>query len=80
MVNNYVFSKTVHGKLVLKVNAINTNGFFLKTHYDTNKLVLEKKINDAGKNVPDFSWLVKKKLIMRQKLVKEKAKYLVLPV
>ena len=29
--------KTVYGKLVTKVNNIDTSGFILKTQYDTNK-------------------------------------------
>ena len=46
---NDVVKKTVHGKLVTKVNAIDTVGFVLKSQYNTYKSGLEKKINNAGK-------------------------------
>ena len=39
------------------VNAIDTNGFVLKTQYNTDKSRLEKKINDADKNIPDTNGL-----------------------
>ena len=48
-----VVKKTVHNKLVVKVNSIDTCTFVLKTKYDTDKTELEKKI-------PDTSGLVKK--------------------
>ena len=44
-----VVKKIVYDKLVTKVNAINSNAFVLKTQYNTDKLRLEKKINDAEK-------------------------------
>ena len=58
VVNNEVVKKTVYGKLVAKVNAIDTSGFVLKTKYDTCKLDLEKKICDEieGK-IPSISGL-----------------------
>ena len=43
----------MYGKLVAKVNNINTNYFVLKTKYDADKSELEKKL-------PDTSGLVKK--------------------
>ena len=43
----------MYGKLVAKVNNIDTCGFVLRTKYDTDKSGLEKK-------VPDTSKLVKK--------------------
>ena len=46
VVKNNVVKKTVHDKLVTKVNNIDTNDFVLKTNYDTNKTELEKKILD----------------------------------
>ena len=52
-VKNDVVKKTVHDKLVAKVNTIDTSGFVLKTKYDTDKSHLENKI-------PDTSGLVKK--------------------
>ena len=47
-------------KLFRKVNTMNTSGFVLKHHYDTDKSGLEKKINDADKKIPDTSGLLKK--------------------
>ena len=58
--NNEVVKKTVYDKLIAKVNAIDTSGFVLKTHYKTDKSDLEKKINDVDKKIPDTSELVKK--------------------
>ena len=48
-----LLKKTVHDKLVAKVNNTGTSGFVLKTKYDTDKSALERKI-------PDTSTLVKK--------------------
>ena len=53
VVKNDVVKKTVHDKLVAKVNSIDTTAFVLKTKYDIDKPELEKKI-------PDTSGLVKK--------------------
>ena len=39
----------MYKKLVAKVNKIDISGFVLKTKYDTNKPVLEKKISNTGK-------------------------------
>ena len=50
----------MYGKLVAKVNNIDTSGFVLKTKYDTDKSDLENKISDADKKIPDTSKLVKK--------------------
>ena len=48
VVNNDVVKKkkkkTVYDKLVTKFNTINTNGFVLKTQYNTDKSGLEKKM------------------------------------
>ena len=52
-----VVEKTVHDKLVNKVNAIDTIGFVSKTQYNTDKLDLEKEIDDADKTIPDTSAL-----------------------
>ena len=60
VVNNNVFKKTEYDKLVAKVNAIDTSGFFLKTQDDTDKSNLEKKLNDADKKISDIIGLVKK--------------------
>ena len=42
VVKNEVDKKTVYDKLVNKVNNIDTNGFILKTKYQTDKTELEK--------------------------------------
>ena len=52
-----VVEKTVHDKLVNKVNAIDTIGFVSKTQYNTDKLDLEKEIDDVDKTIPDTSAL-----------------------
>ena len=51
----------------------------MKTQYNTDKSGLEKKIDEAGKKIPDDSEIIKKQIIM-QKLLRQKAKYLVLLV
>ena len=53
IVKNDVVKKDIYNKLVAKVDNIDTNGFVLKTNYDTDKSELENKI-------PDTSGLVKK--------------------
>ena len=53
VVKNDILKKTVIGKLIAKVNSIDTSGFVLKTKYDTDKSEIENKI-------PDTSDLVKK--------------------
>ena len=45
-VKDDVVRKDVYNKLVAKVNAIDTNGFVLKTKYDTDRSELENKIPD----------------------------------
>ena len=60
VVDNDVVKKTMYDKLVTKVNAIVTSGFVLKTKYDADKLVLEKKISGAVKKIPDISGFVNK--------------------
>ena len=50
----------MYDNLVAKVSNIDTSGFVVKTKYDTDKSSLEKKINDADKNIPSTSGLVKK--------------------
>ena len=60
MVNNNVVKKTMCDKLFRKVNTMNTSGFVLKHHYDTDKSGLEKRVNDADKKIPDTSGLLKK--------------------
>ena len=60
VVKNCVVKKTEYNKLVTKVDNIDTTGFVLKTKYDTDKSVLEKKLSDVGKKIPDTSTFVKK--------------------
>ena len=60
VVKNDVVKKTVHNKVVAKVDNIDTTGFVLKTTYDRDKSNLEKKINDADKKIPDTSELARK--------------------
>ena len=67
VVDNDVVKKTMYDKLVTKVNAIVTSGFVLKTKYDADKLVLEKKISGAVKKIPDISGFVNKKRIIMLK-------------
>ena len=71
-VKNDVVRKAVYGKLVEKVNSIDTSTFDLKTQYDTDKSEREKK------------FLIQVDLLKRQiivlKLVKLTVKYLVLVV
>ena len=61
VVKNDVVKKTEHDKLVAEVNSIDTDGFVLKTTYDTDKSDLGKKISDVDKKIPDTSDLAKKK-------------------
>ena len=53
VVKNYVVKKDVYHKLVTKVNSNDTNGFVIKTKYDTDKSELENK-------TPDMPDIVKK--------------------
>ena len=43
VVKSEVVKRTVHNKLVAKVNNIDTSGFVVKTKYDADKTELEKK-------------------------------------
>ena len=61
VVKSYVIKKDVYDKLVTKVDNIDTNGFFLKTYYDTDKSELENKI-------PDSSGLVKRLITILKSL------------
>ena len=67
-----VVKKTVHDKLVAKVNNIDTSDFVLKTKYNTGKTESEKKI-------PDTSGLVKK-LDHNAKLTELEKKFLILVI
>ena len=72
IVKNDVVKKTVYDELVAKVNNIDTNDFVLKTKYNTDKTVLEKKIpnvtdfvkkaklTELENKIPDVSNLVKR--------------------
>ena len=48
LLKNYDVKKTEYDKLVAKVNGIDTNGFVLKTKYDTDKSELENNISDTS--------------------------------
>ena len=52
----------MYDKLVTKVNAIDTSGFFLKIQHETDKSGLEKKINDADQKYLMLLGLLKKNL------------------
>ena len=45
---NDVVKKTLYGKLVAKVNSIDTSGFVLKTKYDADNSEIENKIPDTS--------------------------------
>ena len=59
VVKNDVDKKTVYGKLVVKVNSIDTSGFVLNAKYDTDKSKIENKI-------PNTNDLVKKNRLQCQ--------------
>ena len=58
VVDNDVVEKNVFDKLLTKVKAIYANTFVLKTHYNTDKSGLEKKIHDTSKKIIDARRLV----------------------
>ena len=63
--NNDVVKKTVYDKLVMKINAIDikipsNNWLVTKTHDDSVKQCLEKRIKDVNKKILNASGLVKK--------------------
>ena len=72
VVKNDVVKKTIYDKLVAKVDDIDTNGFVLKTKYNTDKTELENKIpnvidfvkkaklNELENKIPSFNNLVNK--------------------
>ena len=53
-------SKKLYDNIVAKVSAIDISGFVLITQNSTDKLVIEKKIDDADKKMLDTNELVKK--------------------
>ena len=59
VLGNDVVKKTVYDKLVTTVNAIDTNGFVLKSRNSIEKSGLEKKTGDTDKKIPDFNGLFK---------------------
>ena len=79
VVNNEVVKKTHYDKLAAKVINIDSCGVVLKAKYHTDKSSLEKKVSDTGKKYLILVELLKKQIIML-KLLKWKAKYLVLVV
>ena len=48
VVKNDVVKKTVHDKLIAKINSIDTSVFVLKTQYDADKSEVKNKILDAS--------------------------------
>ena len=57
--------KKLYDKFVTKFNAIDNQipsvtEFVSKTHYDSDKQVLERKIKDVDKKIPNTNGLVKK--------------------
>ena len=60
VVKNDVVKKTEYGKLVTKVDNIDTTGSIFKTKYDTDKAHLQKKISDTEKKIPNTSNFAKK--------------------
>ena len=74
---NDVTKKTVHDKLVTKVNAIDTSKFVLKTPYSIDKSGLEKKIDNTDKKILIPVDLLEKQVITL-KLLRFKVKYLIL--
>ena len=71
---NDVTKKTVHDKLITKVNAIDTSKFVLKTPYSIDKSGLEKKIDNTDKKILIPVDLLEKQVIML-KLLRFKMKY-----
>ena len=59
VVKNDVVKKTVYGKLVAKVNSIDTSGFVLKAKYDTDKSEIENKIPNTSDFVKKTDYNVK---------------------
>ena len=74
---NDVTKKTVHDKLITKVNAIDTSKFVLKTPYSIDKSGLEKKIDNTDKKILIPVDLLEKQVIML-KLLRFKMKYLIM--
>ena len=64
VVDNDVIKKAVYDKLVTNVNTFNDSGLVLKPQCKTDKLVLEKTIDDGDKKIPRTSGIVKKQIIM----------------
>ena len=62
-------------KLKTKASAIDTSQFVLKTFRNSDKSILENKIDDASKKIPHSSGLSKKPIILRS--LKLKLNYLV---
>ena len=67
--------KTVHDKLVIKVNAIDTSEFVLKTHLQIRS---RKKNDEAGKKYLILMGCKKNQIIMLKSLIKFLVKHLVL--
>ena len=53
-----MLSKKLNDKLVIKINAINTIGFVLKTQYNTDKSITENKTDRGSKKIPELVYLL----------------------
>ena len=74
VVKNDFVKKTVYDKLAAKVNNIDTSNFVLKTKYQTDKTVLEKKIPDVTDfakktKLPELKKKVRMLVVQQQKLL-----------
>ena len=76
--DNDIVKKTVYDTFVTKVNVIDTSGFVFEMQYNTDKLDIEKKLMTLTKALILVNVL--EKLIIMEKLLKQKAKYIVLQV
>ena len=54
--------KKLYDKLVIKINAMNTIGFGLKTQYNTDKSIIENKIDGGSKKIPELVYLLQNRL------------------
>ena len=79
VVKNDVVKKTEYNKLVAKVDNIDTTNFVKKNKYEKDSADFEDKIDKIDKKIPGVTSLVKKQILIL-KLLKWKAKYLVLVV
>ena len=77
MVRNDAIKKTEYNKLVTKIDNIDTTSFLKKTKDEKDGTDVEDKIDKIDKKIPDVTNLVKKQILI-SKLLKQRAKYLML--